>query len=64
MPPPKNAFTLQLNSVTMNVQELEIDEIQTFQIEFDSKSKPIVIARAMKNDGDYFWASIPEGRQK
>lgn len=48
----------------MTVQELPLADIQTYHIEFSSKRKPIVIARAMKHNGKFFWTSIPEGRQK
>ena len=57
-------FRLELNGVTIDVQELGIPGYTAFRIVFSSSRKPLVAARTKNADGKLFWTSIPEGRQK
>ncbi len=57
-------FELQLNSVTMKVDELVIPKYTAFRVIFSSTRLPIVIARTKDAGKKNFWTSIPEGRQK
>jgi hypothetical protein len=35
-----------------------------FHVTFSSSREPLVVARATGREGNLFWTSIPEGRQK
>lgn len=57
-------FELNLNSVSMQVQQLDIPGFKAFRVVFSSPRQPIVVARSWDADKQVFWTSIPEGRQK
>ena len=61
---PPETFELELNGVTMKVQELDIPKYTAFSVVFSSKRQPLVVARAKDFEREIFWTSIPEGRQK
>lgn len=61
---PPEKFTLELNSVKMEIVEMDLPGYTAFRVVFSSKRKPVVVARARKESGLGFWTSIPEGRQK
>lgn len=60
---PEN-FELELNSVTMQVTELDLPHYTAFRVVFSSLRPPLVLARTKDADRNVFWTSIPEGRQK
>ena len=57
-------FDLVLNSVTMHVNEFQLQGKTVYRIEFSSIRLPIIITRAEAPGGKKFWTSIPEGRQR
>lgn len=56
-------FELELNGVTMKVQELQIQQQTVYRVVFSSPRPPLVICQ-MKGMTEIKWTSIPEGRQK
>lgn len=60
----RKPFELQLNSVSMQVYELDIPKFSAFRIVFSSPRPQLIVARAKNADKQSFWTSIPEGRQK
>lgn len=59
-----NKFELQVNSVTLRVERLNLPGHVAFRVVFSSARQPLVVARATNADAARFWTSIPEGRQK
>lgn len=57
-------FELELNGVTMKVQEIQIRKDNVYRIVFSSPRPPLVLARTKDAGKNIFWTSIPEGRQK
>lgn len=60
----RKPFELQLNSVSMQVYELDIPKFSAFRIVFSSPRPQLIVARAKNAEKTNFWTSVPEGRQK
>ncbi len=60
---PPEIFEIELNGITMKIEELDIPKYTAFRVVFSSKRKPLVVARTKDFVKDIFWTSIPEGRQ-
>ena len=56
-------FKLELNGVTMEVQELDIPKYSAFRVVFSSSRSPIVVSVYKDDAGNRLWTSIPEGRK-
>jgi hypothetical protein len=57
-------FKLELNGVTMQVQELDLPKYTAFRVVFSSSRSPIVVSLYKDEEGNRLWTSIPEGRKK
>ena len=57
-------FSIESHGVVIDCQRLDIPNYVAFRVEFSSKRKPLIIAKAAGMDVRFFWTSIPEGRQK
>jgi hypothetical protein len=60
---PLEKFEMELNGVTMKVEELDFPGYVAFNVIFSSKRLPLVVARARNSERKIFWTSSPEGRQ-
>ncbi len=58
------SFELELNGVSMQVQEMDLPKHTAFRVVFSSKRPPIVMARYKDDAGNKLWTSVPEGRKK
>ena len=59
-----NRFEIEYNSVNLKFERLNLPATVAFRVVFSSSRQPLVVARAINDDGVRFWTSIPEGRQK
>ncbi len=57
-------FKLELNGVTMDIQELDLPKYTAFRVVFSSSRSPIVVSLYKDAEGNRLWTSIPEGRKK
>lgn len=57
-------FKLEMNKVTMDVQELDLPKYTAFRVVFSSNRPPIVVSVYKDEAGNRMWTSIPEGRKK
>jgi len=57
-------FSIEAHGVIIMCTRLYIQGHIAYQINFSSKRKPLIIARAKFLDSKARWTSIPEGRQK
>jgi hypothetical protein len=66
MESPVEPFIMELNGVTMHVEEKKLPGQRGFQVVFSSKRRTIVVVRATNRDGERFWTTVPEDitRQK
>ena len=56
-------FSIESHGVVLDCQRIDIPNYVAFRVEFSSKRKPLIIAKAAGMDVRFFWTSIPEGRQ-
>lgn len=59
----QDKFQFSAYGVTLTVEPLPVPSGEAYRISFSSNRMPLIIARAKGADGNYFWTSIPEGRQ-
>lgn len=57
-------FSIESHGVVIDCQRLDLPNYVAFRVEFSSKRKPLILAKAAGMDTPFFWTSIPEGRQK
>jgi hypothetical protein len=61
---PTEPFKIIYGNTTLYVVPVEMHDRFAFQVSFSSARKPILVIRAAAYNGDRFWTSMPEGRQK
>ena len=59
-----DSFQLEINSVTIQFQRLDLPGYIAYRASFSSRREPIVVARATDANNNRFWTSVPQGRQK
>ncbi len=57
-------FQLNFRGEELNIERFDLGGQTFFRMNFSSKEPPITILRAKHFDGNKFWTSMPEGRQK
>lgn len=57
-------FQLTFNDVQLKVERFDVEGQVFFRVSFPSKEQPLTILRAEHFNGNKFWTSMPEGRQK
>lgn len=63
-PAPGTSFEFTHGSVQIRGERLDIPRQEVYRLVFSSPRPPLVVACAAREDGSFFWTSIPEGRQK
>jgi hypothetical protein len=49
---------------TVKVTEHDLKGKRVFYIDYDGWKRPLTVTVALRDTGEKFWTSIPEGRQK
>jgi hypothetical protein len=57
-------FTFVSHGVTLSVKRFNLPGYVAFEVEFSSKRKPIIIARALDANLGKFWTAVPEGQHR
>jgi hypothetical protein len=57
-------FTIRYKEQELRIRRLELAQMVIYQITFPGKTPPLIVTRARKAEGEKFWTSVPEGRQK
>ena len=57
-------FELKLKAGTINVNQHLVSNVIIYRIIFSDHRIPLIITRALTNNAEHWWTSVPEGRQK
>ena len=57
-------FTILYQQQELKVNRMELAQMVIYRVSFPDNTLPLIITRAMKPEGDKFWTSVPQGRQK
>lgn len=57
------AFKIEVNELALEVTSHIINASEVFRIVFSDKRPPLVVTESLSN-GQLFWTSVPQGRQK
>jgi len=63
MPVPVNKIEISHKGEAVKVQILDVAGQRIYKLNFPSAA-PIFLTRAKNAEGQYFWTSVPEGKQK
>lgn len=58
------SFQLKYKGAPLLVEKLELGGQKVFKVLFPENPVPLLLTRARKSPGTFFWTSLPEGRQK
>ena len=61
---PTEPFEITYGNTTVYITPVDIPGRYGFQVKFSSARKPLLVVRATDYNGDKFWTSMPEGRQR
>lgn len=61
---PKEPFEIIYGQTTLYITPVDIPSRYGFHVRFSSSRKPLLVIRATDFNGDKFWTSMPEGRQR
>jgi hypothetical protein len=57
-------FTIEYKDQTLSVDRMELAQMVIYRVSFPDNTLPLIVTRAVKAEGDKFWTSVPQGRQK
>ncbi|MCF3107340.1 hypothetical protein LL912_00975 [Niabella sp. CC-SYL272] len=60
----KDSFEFEAYGVMLMCQRIKIGRSVVFHVKFNSKRSQITITLAKGPEKNYFWTSVPEGRQR
>lgn len=58
------SFSITYNSTLLTVYEKPVNGHIVFVVLFPEIKTPLLLTRALRENGEKFWTSIPEGRQQ
>jgi hypothetical protein len=61
---PTKPFEIKYKTTSINFTPVDMPGRIAFQANFSSSRKPLLVLRAKDYNGDWFWTSMPEGRQR
>ena len=61
---PTEPFEIKYGDTSLFVKPVVMPIRVAFQISFSGTRKPLLVVRAVDFNGDRFWTSMPEGRQR
>jgi len=64
MVPDANHFELEFEQGKMHISRHSIGSQVIFSVIFSNKKSPLIVTRVLQPNGNKFWTSVPEGRQR
>lgn len=61
--PDEDIFEIRHKSTLIHCERMRLPGPPAFHVVFSSTRAPLVVTRALDNSNNYFWTSVPEGRQ-
>ena len=61
---PTEPFEIKYGNTSLYITPIDLTDRLAFRVSFSSSRKPLLVVRAVDSNGNRFWTSMPEGRQK